>query len=154
MAVVEETSGALEMGARFYDPSDGRFLSVDLLRRLGGIVRLAAYAYARGNPVRWTDSLGLEEDEEEGAADGDGVSDEEIEENIEREEAIEEDIVARAAKPVLEMCAAIKKAAELAAKEAAIVAACAWACHDLIWNWAAYVTCEVVCHAAAMVATH
>jgi RHS repeat-associated protein len=48
-------TGLLYYRARYYDPKIGRFLSEDPIRWRG----LNSYSYARANPVRWKDPLGL-----------------------------------------------------------------------------------------------
>ncbi len=48
--------GLLAMGARWYHPDLGRFLSPDPLRHLAGF---NLYPYASNNPLRWVDPSGL-----------------------------------------------------------------------------------------------
>ena len=51
---VTEASGLQQLGARFYFPEVGRFIQQDPLR-----FRRNRYAYARSNPVSYTDASGL-----------------------------------------------------------------------------------------------
>jgi RHS repeat-associated protein len=55
--VYTEPSGLYYMRARYYDPSVGRFISEDPSGFGGGDVNL--YAYVGGNPICFTDPLGL-----------------------------------------------------------------------------------------------
>ncbi len=55
--VMAEPNGLYYMRARYYDPSVGRFISEDPIGFAGGDVNL--FAYARNNPVKWVDPLGL-----------------------------------------------------------------------------------------------
>ena len=51
---VTDSSGMLQLGARFYWPEIGRFVQQDPLR-----LRRNRYAYVRSNPVRYVDPYGL-----------------------------------------------------------------------------------------------
>lgn len=53
----EESNGLYYMGARYYDPSDGRFISEDPIGFESGEVNL--FAYAGNNPMLVIDPLGL-----------------------------------------------------------------------------------------------
>ena len=50
-------TGIYQYRMRYYDPNVGRFISEDPIDFRGGS---NFYAYARNNPVRWTDPFGLE----------------------------------------------------------------------------------------------
>ncbi|WP_455771577.1 polymorphic toxin-type HINT domain-containing protein [Streptomyces misionensis] len=54
-----KTTGLTHLGAREYDPSTGRFLSVDPLLSLNDPQGLNGYAYANNNPVTLSDPSGL-----------------------------------------------------------------------------------------------
>lgn len=49
----------IHVGARSYDPSTGRFLSVDPILATGDNQQINGYAYAHNNPVTFTDPTGL-----------------------------------------------------------------------------------------------
>jgi RHS repeat-associated protein len=53
---LDEETGLYFYRARYYDPVKGRFLQRDPLGYVDG---MNLYEYARSNPVRWTDPLGL-----------------------------------------------------------------------------------------------
>ncbi|WP_246486950.1 RHS repeat-associated core domain-containing protein [Kribbella qitaiheensis] len=55
----DKTTGLTHLGAREYDPSTGRFLSVDPLLDLTDPQSLLGYAYANNNPVSMSDPTGL-----------------------------------------------------------------------------------------------
>ena len=52
---LEDETGLVDMGGRFYDPWLGRFVSADPIGLEGGH---ASYGYGQ-NPLRWLDPLGL-----------------------------------------------------------------------------------------------
>ena len=54
--VMDEGNGLLYMGARYYDPATGRFISKDPIGWAGG---LNLYGYTGNNPVNWVDPEGL-----------------------------------------------------------------------------------------------
>ena len=54
-----DTSGLVQMGARYYDSLIGRFLSVDPVMDLNDPQQWAAYSYANSNPVAKSDPTGL-----------------------------------------------------------------------------------------------
>jgi len=62
-----DQSGLYYFGARYYDSTSGRFISVDKLyaeeptRKLNNPQSLAAYAYVLNNPLNWIDPDGQEE---------------------------------------------------------------------------------------------
>ncbi|MGW6561622.1 RHS repeat-associated core domain-containing protein [Streptomyces hydrogenans] len=58
-APVEMTAGYSDVGARKYDPSLGRFLSVDPLLVTSDPQQLGGYSYAGSNPVTRSDPSGL-----------------------------------------------------------------------------------------------
>ena len=49
----------VQMGARFYETSSGRFISMDPLRCRGGAAIVDAYVYVENNPALNTDPRGL-----------------------------------------------------------------------------------------------
>ncbi|WDZ84089.1 FG-GAP-like repeat-containing protein [Micromonospora cathayae] len=67
-----DPTGYTHLGAREYDPSTGRFLSVDPLVDPGDPQSLNAYAYAGNNPVRFSDPDGLRRIEHGGSGGGGG----------------------------------------------------------------------------------
>ncbi|QCB94997.1 polymorphic toxin-type HINT domain-containing protein [Cellulomonas shaoxiangyii] len=54
-----DSSGLVQMGARYYDPTIGRFLSVDPVMDLGKPQQWAAYSYADNNPITFWDPTGM-----------------------------------------------------------------------------------------------
>jgi RHS repeat-associated protein len=55
----EDTTGLTAIGARYYDPTTGRFISVDPVMDLTDPQQWNAYIYANGNPLTWSDPTGL-----------------------------------------------------------------------------------------------
>ncbi|NTW38874.1 MAG: hypothetical protein HGA44_03130 [Cellulomonadaceae bacterium] len=55
----KDTTGLVQMGARYYDPLIGRFLSVDPAMDLSDPQQWAAYSYANNNPITFSDPTGL-----------------------------------------------------------------------------------------------
>ncbi|PJI95198.1 RHS repeat-associated protein [Luteimicrobium subarcticum] len=53
-----DATGLTQVGARYYDPAVGRFVSVDPIMNLGDPQQWAAYSYANNNPTTWTDPTG------------------------------------------------------------------------------------------------
>jgi RHS repeat-associated protein len=56
---VEDPTGLVSMGARFYDPATGRFISRDPVIEFRSSQQANGYLYAGNNPMTWTDSSGL-----------------------------------------------------------------------------------------------
>ena len=56
---VHDPTGLIHVGARSYDPSTGRFLSVDPILATGDNQQINGYVYAYNNPVTFTDPTGL-----------------------------------------------------------------------------------------------
>lgn len=56
---VEDPTGLIHIGARSYDPTTGRFVSVDPILALGDDQQINGYAYAHNNPITYTDPTGL-----------------------------------------------------------------------------------------------
>ena len=54
-----DASGLTQIGARYYDPSVGRFLSVDPVMDLSDPQQWHGYAYANSNPTTYSDPTGL-----------------------------------------------------------------------------------------------
>lgn len=57
--VNDATTGLTHLGAREYDPTIGRFISVDPILDLGNPQQLQGYAYANSSPVTASDPSGL-----------------------------------------------------------------------------------------------
>ncbi|MEV1061744.1 ricin-type beta-trefoil lectin domain protein [Streptomyces sp. NPDC050263] len=55
----DASSGLVHLGAREYDPSTGRFLSVDPVLDLADPVQMNGYVYCENNPVTFADPSGL-----------------------------------------------------------------------------------------------
>jgi RHS repeat-associated protein len=63
----EDDLGLIDMGARWYDPSTGRFLSPDPMRAIGtNGQRLNPYSYVLNNPLTLQDPTGMDDEEEGG----------------------------------------------------------------------------------------
>jgi RHS repeat-associated protein len=54
-----DPTGLIRLGARYYDPAAGRFVSVDPLMDLSDPQQMHGYAYANNNPTTWSDPTGL-----------------------------------------------------------------------------------------------
>ncbi|MFV2022030.1 polymorphic toxin-type HINT domain-containing protein, partial [Micromonospora sp. LOL_023] len=68
----QDPTGLTHIGARHYDPTQGRFISVDPLVNPDNPQTLNAYAYANNNPTTYTDPTGLAFLEGNGGAYGEG----------------------------------------------------------------------------------
>lgn len=58
-SVEDDSTGLVELGARYYDPTIGRFISTDPLVDMRNPQTMNAYTYAANNPVTWQDPTGL-----------------------------------------------------------------------------------------------
>ncbi|MFE5557007.1 ricin-type beta-trefoil lectin domain protein [Streptomyces sp. NPDC056544] len=56
----DNTTGLTHIGAREYDPSTGRFLSVDPIIDIADPLQMNGYTYSNGDPVNQSDPTGLE----------------------------------------------------------------------------------------------
>ena len=56
---VVDASGLTQIGARAYDATIGRFISVDPVFQLNDPLQWNGYAYSASNPVTWSDPTGL-----------------------------------------------------------------------------------------------
>lgn len=54
-----DPSGLVSMGARFYDPTTGRFISRDPIQAFTDSQQINGYAYAHNNPINSSDPSGL-----------------------------------------------------------------------------------------------
>jgi RHS repeat-associated protein len=54
-----DPTGFTHLGARLYDPTLGRFISVDPVMDLSDPQQMHGYAYANNNPLTWSDPTGL-----------------------------------------------------------------------------------------------
>lgn len=70
LGAVEDATGLTLLGARYYDPQVGSFISVDPLLRPGVPAHFHAYTYAFNNPVSKSDPSGLEPRDRNGNYDG------------------------------------------------------------------------------------
>ncbi len=59
LGAVEDATGLTLLGARYYDPQVGSFISVDPLLSPGVPAQFNAYVYSANNPVTWSDPSGL-----------------------------------------------------------------------------------------------
>jgi RHS repeat-associated protein len=58
--VVTDSNGLIYMRARYYSPDMKRFINADIIPgKLSNAITLNRFAYANGNPVSFTDPLGL-----------------------------------------------------------------------------------------------
>jgi RHS repeat-associated protein len=55
----EDPTGLTLLGARYYDPATGRFLSVDPIMNLADPQQWNGYAYANNSPITYSDPTGL-----------------------------------------------------------------------------------------------
>ncbi len=55
----QDVTGLTAIGARYYDPTLGRFISVDPVMDLTDPQQWAAYNYSNNNPVTWSDPTGM-----------------------------------------------------------------------------------------------
>uniref|UniRef100_UPI00141F3DC2 RHS repeat-associated core domain-containing protein n=1 Tax=Isoptericola sp. BMS4 TaxID=2527875 RepID=UPI00141F3DC2 len=53
-----DSTGLVHVGARYYDPALGRFISVDPVMDLSDPQQWNAYSYSNNNPVTWSDPSG------------------------------------------------------------------------------------------------
>ncbi|MCH7232626.1 hypothetical protein L0U85_17470 [Glycomyces sp. L485] len=58
----EDPTGLISMGARFYDPTTGRFISRDPIQRFTDSQQINGYSYAGNNPITRMDPTGLDWD--------------------------------------------------------------------------------------------
>lgn len=54
-----DATGLVSVGARYYEPDVGRFISVDPVMELGTPQQWAAFAYGNNNPLAYSDPTGL-----------------------------------------------------------------------------------------------
>nr|WP_281381995.1 RHS repeat-associated core domain-containing protein [Nocardiopsis mwathae] len=55
----DESTGLAQLGARMYDATLGRFISVDPILDIHDAQQMNGYAYSNNNPVSWSDPSGL-----------------------------------------------------------------------------------------------
>jgi RHS repeat-associated protein len=55
----EDTTGLTQVGARYYDSTIGRFITVDPIMDLADPQQWNGYAYSNNNPITWSDPTGL-----------------------------------------------------------------------------------------------
>ena len=60
LAATVDTTGLVSLGARYYDPDGGRFVSVDPVLSPLNTAQFNAYDYAGNNPLTWSDASGLD----------------------------------------------------------------------------------------------
>ncbi|OEJ35333.1 hypothetical protein BGK67_32185 [Streptomyces subrutilus] len=58
----DNTTGLTHIGAREYEPSTGRFISVDPILDITDPLQMNGYTYSRGNPITNWDPTGLKDD--------------------------------------------------------------------------------------------
>ena len=63
----EDTTGLTAIGARYYDPGLGRFISVDPIMDLTDPQQWHGYTYSNNNPITWSDPTGLKPQQHDGA---------------------------------------------------------------------------------------
>jgi RHS repeat-associated protein len=84
-----EGTGLVDYGARFYDPSLGRWISPDaLIPDPGNSLDFDRYQYVRGNPLKYVDPSGHMQacaDGDEGGGCGNGANIEEIQKTFDKE---------------------------------------------------------------------
>ncbi|MCP3822005.1 polymorphic toxin-type HINT domain-containing protein [Streptomyces sp. A3M-1-3] len=61
--VDDPATGLTHIGAREYDPTTGRFISVDPIIDITDPLQMNGYTYSNGNPVTFSDPSGLKSDE-------------------------------------------------------------------------------------------
>ncbi|MGE6727387.1 polymorphic toxin-type HINT domain-containing protein [Streptomyces niveus] len=66
---IDKTTDLTHLGAREYDPSIGRFISVDPILDLADPQQTHGYTYGNNNPVSFSDATGLRPDGPAGGAD-------------------------------------------------------------------------------------
>jgi RHS repeat-associated protein len=54
-----DPTGLTHLGARSYDPTLGRFLSVDPIMAVGDTQQMHGYTYANNSPITWADPTGM-----------------------------------------------------------------------------------------------
>jgi len=54
-----DATGLVAVGARYYDPGIGRFISVDPVMDLSDPQQWNAYSYSNNNPLTWSDPSGM-----------------------------------------------------------------------------------------------
>jgi len=59
LAATVDTTGLVSLGARYYDPAAGVFVSVDPLLDRTNTAQFNAYVYSGNNPITWSDPSGL-----------------------------------------------------------------------------------------------
>jgi len=55
----QDATGLVQVGARYYDPGIGRFVSVDPVMDLSDPQQWNAYSYSNNNPLTWSDPSGM-----------------------------------------------------------------------------------------------
>ncbi|MEU6859668.1 RHS repeat-associated core domain-containing protein [Glycomyces sp. NPDC046736] len=55
----EDPTGLISMGARFYDPTTGRFISRDPIQAFTDSQQINGYSYSNNNPINMSDPTGL-----------------------------------------------------------------------------------------------
>ncbi|PZU47808.1 MAG: hypothetical protein DI566_04355, partial [Microbacterium sp.] len=59
LAATVDTTGLVALGARYYDPAAGVFVSVDPVLDNRNTAQFNAYVYSGNNPITWSDPSGL-----------------------------------------------------------------------------------------------
>ncbi len=60
LAAPVDTTGLVSLGARYYDPDAGRFVSTDPVLSPLNTAQFNAYDYAGSNPLTWSDASGMD----------------------------------------------------------------------------------------------